>query len=785
MAVMMMAMGLPAFAAVPTSGSITVNSPIVGATYTAYKVFDMTTNEDVNSFSYSISSNSPFFNTVKTYANMPEKLPDADADGLTLTVTADTAGKTPEVYNVSVTANFDPQAFGQALLAALKGTPAVADDPETEEDESKPAVPGISATAAKDPIEVTVANSESIKFEGLDLGYFLITSEYPKADFSTVTMTVKDYDGTASTDPDDKYEFSKADLVDLEATPLALTADAKAKIAEYVGKVVDNDYVEAYIADKGLKDKDADGNEIAITNPSDRFTEVKNELIESMEKDAEEKILAALANQLEGAESDINLAKEPILVFLDSSQPEAVINEKNEIDKWDTPVNPSGDALPEDLPDYGEPKGGKNIVISEDPVVYADWTEANIGDSIHYQLRVNAMNFVREGDGSDPATQATADKVQQVKEYFLADYQNEHMTFDSSKKLIVTVIDGNGNNVTKDKNGNSVTSLDYTSKSSTFFKNGVAGSSTTDVLGTSGGIMVPWTMVSEKNAELNASFPVYTTSTVNSGEQDEDGNDIMDTYYVYSLYNSDVTIVVDYYMTLNDDAVIDGDGNPNYAQYGYTPVEPKNEQPTPPSDDDKPSQKKEVDDATVYTFALAFVKIDKAGEALEGAKFELPFYVKKDPASDGAYVYAGTEAGTDLVKELTSPTDGVITIKGVEQGTYSFTETEAPDGYNKLAEPFEVEAKKTGEETITTTTKTIYLDANGNVTDQTSATTTVTTHTSDSNLPVYQFMPIVNKQGAELPSTGGIGTTIFYILGSLLVLGAVVVMVARRRVGSR
>ena len=61
-------MVMPAMAAAPTSGSITVNSPVVGATYHVYKIFDMTTNEAVDAFSYTINENSPFYGAVVQYA---------------------------------------------------------------------------------------------------------------------------------------------------------------------------------------------------------------------------------------------------------------------------------------------------------------------------------------------------------------------------------------------------------------------------------------------------------------------------------------------------------------------------------------------------------------------------------------------------------------------------------------------------------------------------------------------------------------------------------------------
>jgi LPXTG-motif cell wall-anchored protein len=534
-------------------------------------------------------------------------------------------------------------------------------------------------------------------------------------------------------------------------------------------------------------------------------------------------------------------------VFLDSSQPNAVINEKNELDKWDVPVNPDGETKP-GTPDHGEPEGGKNIVVQEDPAYYADWSEAEIGESVHYQLRVNAVNFIRTG--------TTDDTVQQVKEYFLADYQSGHMTFDESKGLKVTVwagSDGNDSqatdkaNVTKDADGNTVTELDYTDKSSTFFKNTTnkdAESKPTDIFGEGTGIMVPWVkVVKGTDADPDSSFPIYTITNVPAvdGEGNpvykteeakmEDGNKVpapdengavidgqfvsvngniinadgqligednqpiqdTDAYYVYSLYNSDVTIVVDYWMILNDDAIVDEPGNKNYAQYAWSPVDNKDnrgkpKQPGTPKNDDKPSQKEEVDEATVYTFALAWVKVDDKANELAGAKFKLPFYVKATKDNDGAYVYGGTKAGEGLTNEVTTTAESaVITIKGVEQGTYSIEETEAPVGYNKLTAPFDVEAKKSGDGVTTKTKTTIYLDADGNVTDTTTETTVEKATDKDSNVdnvPVYQFDPIVNKQGNELPATGGIGTTIFTVGGSLLALAAAILLVTKRRMNN-
>ena len=832
-------MVMPAMAAAPEDGSITVNSPVVGATYDVYKVFDMTTNEAVDSFSYTIDTNSPFYEAVKAFA-------DVTANDLKLTpITTEHRDDDPETegnesydkFLVTAGDGFKAkvQDFGKVMQAVVKA----AAEAETPIDKAT------TKTA-------TVDDSDQIKFAGLPLGYYLVNPTYPDAAYGTVTLGSG---GNAKT-------FTTEDLVkngDELADPLALTEDAKAKTDAYAVATVTDAYVDKYIADHHIT-TNKNGDPLDAAGKA----EYKDDLLTEMKANAQTQVLAAFANQLSGSEADINV-KEPIMVFLDSSQPDAVINEKNELDKWDVPVNPTADTEP-GTPDHGEPNGGKNIVVQENPAYYADWSEAEIGESVHYQLRVNAMNFIRTG--TDDAS------IKQVKEYFLADYQSGHMHFDADKKLKVTVWAGNDENdsqtgmtnVTKDATGAPVDALDYTAKSSTFFKNtgdsdlASAPAANPGIFGTNGtGIMVPWVKVSEANpAKPDPNYPIYTQTNVPKFEADgttpiykkenvktEGGNPVpattasgtvipgqfvsvndnivdvngnlldennqpiqdYDTYYVYSLYNSDVTIVVDYWMILDDDAIVDDPGNKNFAQYAWNPVDNKDnnnqpKKPENPTENDKPSEYGRVDEATVFTFALAWVKVDNKGNSLAGAEFQLPFYVKEipddqsgaaTPVNGKTYVYAGTEEGTGLTNTVTTDDTGVITIKGVEQGVYSITETKAPEGFNKMTAPFNVEAKKSGDSVTTKTETKVYLDSQGNVTDE--ETTTYVTYNTDKDsynnenasddeeksVPVYQFDPVVNLKGTELPSTGGIGTTIFYVVGAILVIGAGVILITRRR----
>lgn len=230
-----------------------------------------------------------------------------------------------------------------------------------------------------------------------------------------------------------------------------------------------------------------------------------------------------------------------------------------------------------------------------------------------------------------------------------------------------------------------------------------------------------------------------------------------------SLYDSPTTITVTYKATMNADAVIDGDGNTNTAKITH-----KDEDGNIPD----PETTKDTDTETVYTYALAIKKVDKQGNPLAGAEFTLKQGDAEVKVSGANGIYTVNPNGTDTI---VSPDDGLIIIKGVEGAKYTLTETKAPDGYNLLTAPKEVTPTKTGE---TTTTVTKYIDADGNVVDTETDVEVKIENTPVAVTPVF----VVNFTGSLLPSTGGIGTTIFYVVGGILVAGAAILLVTRKRV---
>ena len=128
---------------------------------------------------------------------------------------------------------------------------------------------------------------------------------------------------------------------------------------------------------------------------------------------------------------------------------------------------------------------------------------------------------------------------------------------------------------------------------------------------------------------------------------------------------------------------------------------------------------------------------------------------------------------------LKCDTEGQLVIVGFKSTvTPVITETKAPDGYNKLNESKDMTVVKIGEE-VTKTSQTIYYDENGKVTDEVTETSyEKTTYNVDL---LKTAISIVNQKGSVLPSTGGIGTTILYIIGAVLVIGAGVFLVTKRR----
>jgi LPXTG-motif cell wall-anchored protein len=122
------------------------------------------------------------------------------------------------------------------------------------------------------------------------------------------------------------------------------------------------------------------------------------------------------------------------------------------------------------------------------------------------------------------------------------------------------------------------------------------------------------------------------------------------------------------------------------------------------------------------------------------------------------------DQGKKVTATTTKIVAGDVTIKGLDlDADYQIVEDRAPDGYNKLTAPVQ-----------------LLRNTEHWVTDETTKVTTL--EKTDAEVTSFQNMPIENATGSTLPSTGGTGTTVFYVVGGVLVLAALVVLITRKRI---
>ena len=214
-------------------------------------------------------------------------------------------------------------------------------------------------------------------------------------------------------------------------------------------------------------------------------------------------------------------------------------------------------------------------------------------------------------------------------------------------------------------------------------------------------------------------------------------------------------VVVTYSATLNANAVVGGTGNANETHLSYTNT-------------DNTTGKTQPSETRTYTWSMDVLKYTMKGNEevkLEGAQFKL--YKEVGDAKTKTYAIAADGKITDWTNEaskatvFTSDKDGKIEIKGLDADTYYLEEIEAPAGYNKLTDPINV--------VITAT-----------IDPATNAGTATVTYGEGSTGTVK----VLNQAGAELPSTGGVGTTVFYVVGGLLVAVAVVLLVTKKKMSA-
>ena len=243
-------------------------------------------------------------------------------------------------------------------------------------------------------------------------------------------------------------------------------------------------------------------------------------------------------------------------------------------------------------------------------------------------------------------------------------------------------------------------------------------------------------------------------------------------------------IVVEYKSVLNTSAKIGSEGNPNevYMKYSNNPNAVDNKEGKTPTDK-----------VIVFTYKTVIDKIDKDGRALKGANFtlykEVPSAVDDAAKGDALDFADGVEHSeikadkyyVEVGNKTGDATGATFTFNGIDDGTYVLVETTVPGGYNAwksatvtVAAEHETDSADPHLTSLTATApfSTTNLEG-GTVTKKDGSP-----HTCDSG---EAYAEIINNQGPELPTTGGVGTTLFYVFGSMLVIAAAVYFVTKKR----
>ena len=248
-------------------------------------------------------------------------------------------------------------------------------------------------------------------------------------------------------------------------------------------------------------------------------------------------------------------------------------------------------------------------------------------------------------------------------------------------------------------------------------------------------------------------------------------------------------VIITYSATLNQNAEIGLDGNENTAYLEFS---------NDPNGDGL--GRTAEDTVIVFTYELAGTKVDgETQAALKNAQFVLLNRAKTEAAMvvDGkvkGWVKVDTEAAAGDVQMpetyeewvtlnqqhdgliLTSDENGLFNIAGLDDGTYYLREIQAPNGYNLLEDDVKL---------VITADTANGQDWNSGI--ATDALTGLTIAVNDGELQPGNTdtgivnVTVENNGGATLPETGGMGTTLFYIIGGLLVVGAGILLVVRIR----
>lgn len=308
-------------------------------------------------------------------------------------------------------------------------------------------------------------------------------------------------------------------------------------------------------------------------------------------------------------------------------------------------------------------------------------------------------------------------------------------------------------------------------------------------------------VASSKNADLNDATLVpasnYTLTVKGESVAPTDGCSFEISFdNIKNLKNGETPItvtkasfiIVTYDATLNSNAAIgSGTGNPNAVVLEFSN--------NPNAGGENETGKTPEDKAIVFTYKLDGTKVDgtNSGTKLANAEFVLLNSEKNKvakvdttgkvvgwnelPEGYNNYTY---EQWTDLNEDgknvnFTSNESGKFSVTGLDDGTYYLREIKAPDGYNLAGADMEVKIDAT-----TVNGQNWNGMPAGALTDISVKVNSGEVQKGDTSNGTVSIT-VENKKGTTLPETGGIGTTIFYVMGSALALGALVLLVAKKR----
>lgn len=236
---------------------------------------------------------------------------------------------------------------------------------------------------------------------------------------------------------------------------------------------------------------------------------------------------------------------------------------------------------------------------------------------------------------------------------------------------------------------------------------------------------------------------------------------------------SNSKIVVDFTATLNTHAVIGLPGNENKVDLEYS------NNPNSVGRGKTPEDK-----VIVFTYELDGNKVDGGTENKDPlGEAEFVLYRKDNNKTEYAVINEDCRINSwtenkDDASAIVSDAGGKFNIVGLDDGIYYLEEIKAPGGYNKLKEPIEFEIKATTNNGDNWSG--IPEDALSDL------VIVIGNHTQTGSVDEGMVsIEIENNSGPTLPSTGGRGTTIFYIVGGILMVGAVVLFITKKRVSKK